>query len=115
MRTEKTTEAQKIAFLKDLYEISKKHQIGVGGCGCCDSPFLVYTNDEHLKKLTSHYFLDENLLAQTELEKLLSDYLKDTTSDLPKMDWELTYNRTSKEQAEFIELVFKYLEEKQEV
>ena len=28
------------AFLKELFELSLKHRISIGGCGCCGSPFL---------------------------------------------------------------------------
>jgi len=31
------------AFLIELSELTRKHGIAVGGCGCCGSPFL---NDE---------------------------------------------------------------------
>lgn len=27
-------------FLKELTELSRKYNIGIGGCGCCGSPFL---------------------------------------------------------------------------
>ena len=27
------------AFLDDLTELSKKHNIWIGGCGCCESPW----------------------------------------------------------------------------
>ena len=27
-------------FLKELSELTEKYQIFIGGCGCCDSPWL---------------------------------------------------------------------------
>lgn len=27
-------------FLSELYELSMKYRIGIGGCGCCGSPTL---------------------------------------------------------------------------
>ncbi len=35
------TDNEKIkAFLKDLTELSIKHNLVIGGCGCCGSPFI---------------------------------------------------------------------------
>lgn len=31
-------------FLEELTELSKKYGIGIGGCGCCGSPFLYDLN-----------------------------------------------------------------------
>lgn len=28
------------AFLVELSELSRKHGITIGGCGCCDSPYV---------------------------------------------------------------------------
>jgi hypothetical protein len=28
-------------FLQELTELSKKYNIYIGGCGCCDSPYLL--------------------------------------------------------------------------
>jgi hypothetical protein len=36
------------AFLKDLTELSRKHHIAIGGCGCCGSPYLSDIPDEKL-------------------------------------------------------------------
>lgn len=33
-------EAQYVAFLLELRELTRKHGIAIDGCGCCDSPFL---------------------------------------------------------------------------
>lgn len=35
------TDEQKRQFLLDLTELTRKHGIAVGGCGCCGSPFLM--------------------------------------------------------------------------
>lgn len=35
-------ENKKELFLKELSELSKKYDIYIFGCGCCDSPYLVY-------------------------------------------------------------------------
>jgi hypothetical protein len=29
-----------VSFLKDLDELTRKHQIIIQGCGCCGSPYL---------------------------------------------------------------------------
>ena len=34
------TEEQVKLFLEELTELSLKHNIEIGGCGCCGSPFL---------------------------------------------------------------------------
>jgi len=34
------TQDQKDAFLAELTELSRKHRIAIGGCGCCGSPWL---------------------------------------------------------------------------
>lgn len=34
------TEEQRGAFLAELSELSVKHRIVIGGCGCCGSPWL---------------------------------------------------------------------------
>lgn len=31
---------QEQAFLSELSELTKRHKITIGGCGCCGSPFL---------------------------------------------------------------------------
>lgn len=32
--------AKQLAFLLELRELSRKHGIAIGGCGCCGSPWL---------------------------------------------------------------------------
>ena len=32
--------ARRLAFLLELRELTRKHGISIGGCGCCGSPFL---------------------------------------------------------------------------
>ena len=40
-------------FLKELTELTKKHGLAIGGCGCCGSPFIfeVKGNKEHATDL----------------------------------------------------------------
>lgn len=38
------TEAEQ-AFLTDLTELTRKHKITIGGCGCCGSPHLTGHNE----------------------------------------------------------------------
>ena len=40
------TKEQITGFLVDLEEISRKHGITIGGCGCCASPYLEPMDDE---------------------------------------------------------------------
>ncbi|MBK7822957.1 MAG: hypothetical protein IPJ61_18405 [Tessaracoccus sp.] len=35
------TDADRDRFLADLTELSRKHGIIIGGCGCCSSPYLL--------------------------------------------------------------------------
>lgn len=35
-----TTEENTKAFLAGLSELSRKYGVGIGGCGCCGSPFI---------------------------------------------------------------------------
>lgn len=35
------TDEQIKLFLKELSDLSKKHHIYIGGCGCCGSPYLI--------------------------------------------------------------------------
>jgi hypothetical protein len=28
-------------FLKELTELTKRYDIGIGGCGCCGSPYII--------------------------------------------------------------------------
>jgi len=34
------TQKQIDLFLKDLTELTNKHKIVIGGCGCCESPWI---------------------------------------------------------------------------
>ncbi len=36
---------RKLAFLLELRELTIKHGIAIGGCGCCGSPWLYETTD----------------------------------------------------------------------
>jgi hypothetical protein len=44
------------AFLGDLSELSIKHGITIGGCGCCGSPSL----DDWGASCVGHYFSEED-------------------------------------------------------
>jgi len=37
---DKLTQGQIDLFLKDLAALTNKHKIEIGGCGCCDSPWV---------------------------------------------------------------------------
>ena len=39
------TEEQVKLFLEELTELTRKHSIEIGGCGCCGSPFLSEIED----------------------------------------------------------------------
>ena len=43
--SEPTTESI-VAFLHELTELSRRHGIQIGGCGCCGSPFLAEIDDD---------------------------------------------------------------------
>jgi hypothetical protein len=49
------------AFLRDLAELTNNYGIAIGGCGCCDSPYLY----EPIKRITHYEIcgLDGNLTA----------------------------------------------------
>ena len=34
------------AFVKELTDLTLKHRVIVGGCGCCDSPYLMGLDNE---------------------------------------------------------------------
>ncbi len=34
----------KETFLQELSELTKKYGLAIGGCGCCDSPWVEETN-----------------------------------------------------------------------
>jgi len=37
---------KKELFLKELTELSKKHKMYIGGCGCCGSPYVIDENEK---------------------------------------------------------------------
>ncbi|MCR6116654.1 hypothetical protein HXA31_20205 [Salipaludibacillus agaradhaerens] len=43
-------------FLKELSELSRKHKMYIGGCGCCGSPFV---NDDYDKGVLRNLFWDD--------------------------------------------------------
>jgi hypothetical protein len=34
-------------FLEELTTLTKKYKLEIGGCGCCGSPYVEKTQDEH--------------------------------------------------------------------
>lgn len=52
---------EELVFLKEYEELCKKHNLCIGACGCCNSPFVqdakeekeLTDNVEHLKKVSS--------------------------------------------------------------
>lgn len=42
-------------FLKELSELSKKYKMYIGGCGCCDSPYI---DDENGKEVAARLTWD---------------------------------------------------------
>lgn len=51
------------SFLKDLTKLTKKHGIAIGGCGCCESPFLCY------EKRKGQYIMTDQLKYEITNEK----------------------------------------------
>lgn len=41
----KEEEIKERAFLLELRDLTLKHRIAIGGCGCCDSPWLKHGID----------------------------------------------------------------------
>lgn len=39
-------------FLKELADLTAKHGLVIGGCGCCGSPFLERTDDDSTDRPT---------------------------------------------------------------
>jgi hypothetical protein len=57
------TPEQIAAFLADLTELSRKHGIVIGGCGCCDSPNLspLDTAEEEARRCMANPYLAESI------------------------------------------------------
>jgi hypothetical protein len=50
-----------IAFLKELTDLSRKHRITIGGCGCCGSPYVAGMNDVGFDdKQSGQYICDDS-------------------------------------------------------
>lgn len=45
-------------FVAELSELSRKYKVWVGGCGCCNSPFLEPEDDMYDGDVTVEYRLD---------------------------------------------------------
>lgn len=51
-----TPEERLELFQKDLQNLFKKHGVVIGGCGCCDSPYLELTdNDERIEQAATQW------------------------------------------------------------
>lgn len=48
-------------FLKELSELTQKYNIGVGGCGCCGSPFLFNIETEEILDNKEKHPIDSKL------------------------------------------------------
>ena len=42
-------------FLKGLSKLTRRYKIAIGGCGCCDSPFLYKTKGEGRYKVDKNH------------------------------------------------------------
>lgn len=51
-------------FLKELTELTKKHGLAIGGCGCCGSPFIYEVKDKN-KEPATDLIWDEKLEKYT--------------------------------------------------
>jgi hypothetical protein len=49
-------DARKVAFLKDLTALSRKHGLKIWGCGCCNSPSLNELDENE----TGEYFMNND-------------------------------------------------------
>lgn len=58
------------AFLRDLTEVTRRHRIAVGGCGCCGSPHLIEISAEDAAQGTyghsEHSHSDFEFITSTE-------------------------------------------------
>lgn len=46
------------SFIAELTELSKKHDLVIGGCGCCDSPWIE-SNNENVGKMGNDEYANE--------------------------------------------------------
>lgn len=60
------TKEQMDAFVAELSALSEKHGITIGGCGCCNSPFL--SDIEAAEKGGGYRISDEHRVSQLEWE-----------------------------------------------
>lgn len=48
---------KELQFLKELTELTQKHGIAIGGCGCCGSPFLYDDEGQEFSQMQYHFKL----------------------------------------------------------
>lgn len=51
----KAVDRDRDGFLAELSALTIKYGIGIGGCGCCGSPFLSATDDDEQRFKAGHY------------------------------------------------------------
>lgn len=54
-------------FLEELAELTKKHGLAIGGCGCCGSPFIFKTSDD--REVAERLEYDEKTKKYTHRKK----------------------------------------------
>ena len=64
---------EQYTFLLELKELYKKHNFAIGGCGCCDSPYVVDKTSKYLqeRERASDYEVNHHI------EELIYDEFED--------------------------------------
>jgi len=65
-----------ISFLKEYEQLCKKYKMGIQGCGCCGSPYLIYYKDNQIQYINDVLY-DDDLDKITIEDKDLEEYIKD--------------------------------------
>lgn len=55
------------AFLRELTVLTQTYGIVIGGCGCCNSPFLIEHNDTSSAYITNSHYVYADQKADSEL------------------------------------------------